>query len=149
MIRREVWEPLDLLEYVLRVWRGDGRVERVDDRSDELERFKTRAWQSFRAAEFPIARIRTWVNVQIPREGEGYDPGYPHVHQNDTALTLIHYIDPGDKPAPLDIIEGQQVVETIYPEANLTVFVPNGVVHGVRKNNGTRNRVAMIATAYP
>lgn len=149
VIRREYWEPLGLLQYVTDVWKGSGRVEKVNGDSPELLRFRARAHQAFVDAGFPVARIRTWVNVQIPREGDGYDPGYPHVHQNAQALTLIHYIDPGDKPAPLDVFEGDAIVETIYPEENLTVFVPNGVVHGVRKNNGTRNRVAMIATAYP
>jgi hypothetical protein len=149
MIRREFWEPLDLLEYVLRVWKGHGRVENVKDDSPELERFRARAHQAFVEGGFPVATIRTWVNLQIPREGDGYDPGYPHLHQINTALTLIHYIDPGDVPAPLDIFDGETVVETIYPQANMTVFVPNGVLHGVRKNNGSRNRVAMIATAYP
>lgn len=138
-----------MLDYVLRVWKGTGRVERQDDDSPERARFIARAWQAFEEAGYPIARLRTWVNLQIPREGPGYDPGYPHVHQDERALTLVHYIDPGDAPAPLDILEGEQVVETVYPEANLTVFIPNGVWHAVRKNNGTRNRVAMIATAYP
>lgn len=148
MIRREYWESLDLLEYVTRVWRGDGRVENVKDDSPELARFKERAHQAFVEAGFPVASIRTWVNVQIPREGEGYDPGYPHVHTNERGLTLVHYIDPGDVPAPLDIIENDAIVETIYPEKDMSVFMPNGMVHGVRKNNGSRNRVAMIATAY-
>ena len=148
MIRREYWEPLGLLDYVTRIWQGQGRVEQAKDDSPELARFRARAAQSFSDAGFQFDRIRTWVNVMIPREGDGYDPGYPHVHHNDSALTLIHYIDPGDKPAPLDIFEGDVVVETIVPEENMTVFVPNGVWHGVRKNNGTRRRVAMIATAY-
>jgi hypothetical protein len=149
LIRREFWEPLDLLAYVTRVWRGDGRVERVEDDSPERRRFADRAHRAFVEAQFPVARIRTWVNVQIPREGEGYDPGYPHVHQDARALTLVHYIDPGDTPAPLDIFHADQSIETLYPEENMTVFIPNGVLHGVRKNSGTRNRIAMIATAYP
>jgi hypothetical protein len=143
MIRREYWESLGLLEYVKRTWRGDGRVERVGDDSPERARFIARATRAFTDAGFPVARVRTWVNVQIPRDGEGYDPGYPHVHQDTSALTLVHYIDSGDCPAPLDILEGGAVIETVYPEDNMTVFIPNGVWHGVRKNNGTRNRVAM------
>jgi hypothetical protein len=146
---REYWEPQDLLAYVLRVWRGTGRVERVEDDSPERLRFHARAWQAYVEAGFPVARIRTWVNVQVPCDGLGYDPGYPHVHQDERALTLVHYIDPGDVPAPLDILGGDKVIETVTPEANLTVFIPNGVWHAVRRNNGTRPRVAMIATAYP
>lgn len=146
----EYWEPLGLLDYVLRTWQGLGRVEQInDDDSPEHIRFRERAWRAFVERGFPIKRLRTWVNVQVPRDGPGYDPGYPHVHQNDAALTLVHYIDPGDAPAALDILDGDTVVETIVPEENLTVFIPNGVWHAVRKNNGTRKRVAMIATAYP
>lgn len=148
-LRRETWEPLGLLEYVERVWAGCGRVERVDDDSPERKRFIERAHKAFVEAGFPVVKIRTWVNVQVPMEGSGYDPGYPHVHHDNQALTLVHYIDPGDVPACLDILDGDKVVETITPEANLTVFIPNGVWHAVHRNNGTRNRVAMIATAYP
>lgn len=149
-IHREYWEPLGLLEYVLGRWKGLGRVEQIDhDDSPEHLRFKDRAYQAFVETGFPIKRVRTWVNVQIPRDGPGYDPGYPHVHQNEAALTLVHYIDPGDVPAALDILDGDRVVEMVVPEANLTVFIPNGIWHAVRKNNGTRKRVAMIATAYP
>ena len=149
MIRREFWEPLDLSDYITRTWKGLGRVELVDDQSPERARFMDRARSAFIEAEYPIKRMRTWVNVQIPREGPGYDPGYPHVHQDERALTLVHYVDPGNVPAALDILEDGEVVETIYPLPNLTVFIPNGVWHAVHKNNGTRNRLAMIATAYP
>jgi len=145
----QTWEPLGLLAYVERVWTGAGRVERVEDDSPERKRFVERARRAFLEAGSPVARIRTWVNVQVPLAGTGYDPGYPHVHQDATALTLVHYIDPGDVPAPLDILDDGRVVATVTPEANLTVFIPNGVWHAVRRNNGTRNRVAMIATAYP
>lgn len=149
-VYREFWEPLGLLDYVLRTWKGQGRVEQInEDETPDHIRFRERAWRAFREVGFPICRLRTWVNVQIPREGPGYDPGYPHVHQNERALTLVHYIDPGDVPASLDILDGEKVIETIVPEANLTVFIPNGILHAVRKNNGTRKRVAMIATAYP
>lgn len=145
----QYWEPLGLLDYVERVWKGLGRVEKVEDGSPERKRFMDRAHKAFIEAGFPVRRIRTWVNVQAPLPGEGYDPGYPHVHQDERALTLVHYIDPGDAPALLDILVDGKVAETITPEANMTVFIPNGVWHGVRRNNGTRNRVAMIATAYP
>lgn len=148
-IRREFWEQLGLLDYVARTWKGAGRVEIVSDDTPERQRFVERAHRAFTEAGFPVARIRTWVNVQVPRDGPGYDPGYPHVHQDNRALTLVHYIDPGDVPAALDILDGEVVVETVVPEENLTVFIPNGVWHAVRRNNGARNRVAMIATAYP
>lgn len=148
-MRRETWEPLGLLPYVERVWHGVSGVQRVEDESPERKRFIDRAWQAFEEAGFPIRRLRTWINVQVPLVGQGYDPGYPHVHQRDDALTLVHYIDPGDVPALLDILDGGRVTETVTPEANLTVFIPNGIWHAVHKNNGTRNRVGMIATAYP
>lgn len=149
-LRRETWEPLGLLEYVLRTWKGLGRVEQINsDDSPEHLRFVERCWQSFRDADFPITRLRTWVNVMPPTTATGYDQGYPHVHQHNQALTLVHYIDPGDLPAPLDILDDGKIVETIIPTPNLTVFIPNGIWHAVHRNNGTRSRVAMIATAYP
>ena len=83
-----------------------------------------------------------------PTDEAGWDEGYPHRHHDDTALTLVHYIDPGDLPTPLYILEDEMMIEVIYPEKDMSVFIPNGIEHGVRKNNGTRNRVAMIATAY-
>lgn len=88
--------------------------------------------------------------MQQPDHSDGlYDKGYPHVHANESATTLVLYLDPGDKPAPLDIFDGDDVVETIYPEAGNIVFIRNGIKHGVRKNLGKRPRVALIATAYP
>jgi len=147
-VSRERWESLDLLDYVLKVWRGDGRVEHVTDDSAERKRFHDRAWLAFEAQGFPVHRVRTWVCVMPPEPGPGWAKGYPHVHQDPTALSLIHYVDPGDVPTPLHILEGDEIVETIVPEENLTVFLPNGVLHGVMRNQGTRKRVAMIATAF-
>src|SRR5688572_28273359 len=92
VIAKERWASLDLLDYVLRVWRGDGRVERVEDDSPERLRFHDRAWQSFEARGFPVKRVRTWVNVMVPDPGDDWDKGYPHTHADSTALTLIHYI---------------------------------------------------------
>lgn len=148
MIDREYWEfRQDWLDYVKSVWKGTGRVERINEQTVESLAFRDRAIQAFNARNIPIQSVKTWVNVQVPCEGEGYDKGYPHTHEPKHATTLVHYLDPGDKPAPLDIFDGGEVVETIYPEQGLTVFMPNSLLHGVRKNQGTLNRYAMIATA--
>lgn len=103
---------------------------------------------SFTESGLAVVRLRTWVNVQMPCPGEGYDAGYPHIHANTAGTTMVHYLDPGDVPAPLDIFDGEEVIETIYPEAGKTVYIPNGIKHGVRKNQGDLPRVAFIATAY-
>ncbi len=84
----------------------------------------------------------------LPDKAKGYDKGYPHVHVDNRATTLVHYIDVGDKPPALDVFEGDEVVFSMIPQNNQTVYIPNGVKHGVWRNNGTRPRIALIATAY-
>lgn len=148
MIDREYWELRpDWLDYVKSVWKGNGRVEQIKEQTLESLSFRDRAAQAFEQRGVPIQSIKTWVCVQAPCLGEGYDEGYPHTHEPKHATTLVHYLDPGDQPAPLDIFNGDEVVETIYPEPGLTVFMPNSLLHGVRKNHGTQKRYAMIATA--
>lgn len=95
----------------------------------------------------PFSYVKTWVSVQLPEEGDGYASGYPHTHEPPHAWTLVHYLQPGDVPAPLDIFDAGQIVETIYPEPGLTVMFRNDVLHGARKNKGTTARVQLIATA--
>ena len=146
----ETWNPIPgLYEYILHTWRGEGRVEEVFDDSKERLAFVNRAKQSFGSNAFKVRRLRTWLNVMLPSDASGYDKGYPHVHNNTAAMTLVHYVDVGDKPPALDLFEGDDVVETITPQSNQTIYIPNGVKHGVHKNNGSLPRVAMISTAYP
>lgn len=98
-----------------------------------------------------MVNIKTWVSVQVPEDGDGYAHGYPHTHEPADGVTLVHYLDPGDVPAALEIFsaESDRVIEIIEPERGLTVFMANAVRHGVRKNRGTRDRVQLIATALP
>ena len=146
MIDKEYWtyHP-EWKDYVLSKWEGRGRVEQVKD--DSIKPFRDRAYKAFLDRGFPIKNIKTWINVMIPKTGDGYDEGYPHIHYPLTGLTLVHYLYPGNNPAPLDIFDGEEVIETIYPEPGLTVFMPNDLWHGVRKNTGTDKRICMIATA--
>jgi len=106
-----------------------------------------RAIRSVERLAFPIDYVKTYLSVQKPETGDGYAEQYPHTHEPPNGLTLVHYLQPGDKPAPLDIFDGDEVIETIYPEPGLTVFIPNNVRHGARKNNGTTDRIQLIATA--
>jgi len=148
VIDREYWEfHPEWRDYVLSKWEGRGRVEQVKD--DSIAPFRERAKRAFLERNFPLRQIKTWINVMVPKGGDGYDEGYPHVHYPLTGLTLVHYLDTGDKPAPLHILESESgpVSEIIYPENGLTVFMPNDLWHGVLINNGTTKRVAMIATA--
>jgi hypothetical protein len=148
MLDREYWEfRQDWLEYVRRVWQGRGRVEEIRDELPERLSFQARARKAFEARNIPCGQVKTWVNVQVPVDTDGYAPGYPHTHEPKNAMTLVHYLYPGDKPAPLDVFQGETVIETIYPEVGLTVFMPNSLLHGVRNNRGKENRIAMIATA--
>jgi len=153
-IFRENWEFNQLwLDYVNDTWKGTGRVERDSSHSTINTEFRQRARQAFEGQGIPTTNIWTYISIQVPKDSaslsvkDGYDDQYPHTHEPATATTLIHYLQPGDKPAPLDIFEDGEVVETIYPEQGLTVFVPNNVSHGVRLNKGTTNRIQMIATA--
>ena len=112
-----------------------------------LRAFAEKASASFTRLNVPFSHIKTWVSVQVPVDGDGYDEGYPHFHYPLNGTTLVHYLDPGDKPAPLHIFEGDDVIEEIFPVRGLTVFMPNDLKHGVLKNHGTTDRIQMIATA--
>lgn len=148
MIHKEEWTyNQEWLDYVNETWSGAGRVQLVSDDSKARLSFQARAEKAFLSQGVSLKAVKTWISIQEPEEGEGYAAGFPHVHHPLAATTLVHYLDPGDIPAPLDIFNGETVVETIYPEQGLTVFMPNRVRHGVRKNSGKLNRVQMIATA--
>lgn len=148
MIYREHWEfRQSWLDYVKSSWKGNGRVELVNDDSPERIEFRERAKSAFISIGFPARTVKTYLSVQKPESGDGYAEQYPHVHYPLDGLTLVHYMQPGDLPAPLDIFDGDNVIETIIPEPGLTVFIPHNVLHGARKNNGTIDRIQLIATA--
>ncbi len=148
MLDRERWEYRpEWLDYVKRVWEGKGRVELKHDDSPERLAFMEKSREAFLSRGIPARTVKTYVSCQVPNIGEGYDEQYPHTHHPAYAVTLVHYLQPGDKPAPLDIFDGDKIIETIYPEQGLTVFIPNSTLHGVRKNQGTENRIQLIATA--
>jgi hypothetical protein len=148
MIDKETWGfTPEWLDYVNSVWVEGGRVQQIKNGSKESIEFRERAERAFSEKGILFKHVKTWVSIQVPKEGEGYDVGYPHIHYPLTGTTLVHYLEPGDNPAPLHIIVDDEVVEEVIPEAGLTVFMPNNLWHGVLKNNGTRNRVQMIATA--
>lgn len=148
-IHKEVWDcHPGWLDYVRQTWKpGLGRVQQQKDESPERLAFLNAARRSFEGLLFPVKQVKTWVSVQQPSQGEGYCDEYPHVHYPLDGLTLVHYLDPGDQPAPLHILDGDNVIEEIVPYVGLTVFMPNDVLHGVLHNLGTTDRVQMIATA--
>lgn len=148
MIHKEQWGfNQDWLDYVNRTWIEGGRVQQVKIDTEESESFRQRAHKAFMDQGIPVNHVKTYISVQVPKDGTGYDVGYPHVHYPLKATTLVHYLQPGDKPAPLHIIVDDEVVEEVIPEQGLTVFMPNNVMHGVLLNGGTQNRIQMIATA--
>lgn len=148
MIHKEQWgfNP-EWLEYVKRTWIDGGRVQMIQDETDESLAFKERSKKAFIDNNIPVKKVKTWVSIQVPKQGEGYDVNYPHIHYPLDATTLVHYLQPGDNPAPLHIIIDDEIVEEVYPEQGLTVFMPNNLMHGVLKNNGTQDRIQLIATA--
>ena len=146
MIHQEQWEfHPEWKDYVLDKWEGKGRVEQVKD--DSIQPFRDRAIQAFKEFGFEFKQVKTWINVMTPEDGEGYSKGYPHIHYPLTGLTLVHYLEPGENKTPLHILIDDEVVEKVYPEKGLTVFMPNDLWHGVLRNTGKDKRVAMIATA--
>lgn len=147
MLDREYWDfHPDWLDYVKRAWEGRGRVEMIQVDTPESVAFRERAAAAFRGRGIPVRRMKTYLSVQVHEEGDGYAPMYPHIHYPTNGTALIHYLQPGDKPAPLDVFEDGEVVESIYPEPGLTVFMPNSTWHGARKNNGVEDRIQLIAT---
>lgn len=148
MIDREEWgfRP-HWLDWVNEVWAGRGRVEQQHAGHPSQAEFRDRAEQAFNDRRFPFFHVKTWVSVQVPENGEGYAPGYPHIHKPDHGLTLVHYLQTGDTPAPLDIFDGEDVIETVTPTPGLAVFMPNTLKHGVRKHHGPKPRIQLIATA--
>lgn len=149
MIHRERWgcNP-SWLAWVLRVWEPDrGRVQQQHEGAPEREEFAEAARAAFVALGIPTVHVKTWVSIQHPEPGEGYTSGYPHVHHPLDATTLVHYLQTGADPAPLHILDGDQVVETITPSPGLVVFMPNSVRHGVLRHHDPVFRVQLIATA--
>ena len=148
MIHKEHWPfRQSWLDYVTRTWQGKGRVEQIKDDSPESIEFKERAFKAFFNQGIDFRYVKAYVSIQVPKDGIGYDEGYPHIHYPLDAITLVHYLQPGDVPAPLHIFDGDTVIEEVCPEPGLTVFMPNNLKHGVLKNNGTINRTQLIATA--
>lgn len=146
-VRREYWDfDPSWADLVCELWTGAGRVQQIKDDA-RIEPFRLRAKKAFKDQGIEFSSVKTYINCQVPKIETGYDDGYPHIHYPLDATTLVHYLDPGDDPAPLHILIDGRVVEVIFPERGLTVFMPNDLWHGVLKNNGTTNRLAMIATA--
>lgn len=147
MLDREYWEfHPEWLEYVKRTWEGRGRVEQIKDDSPENAAFTKRAIEAFKERRIMVRKLKTYLSIQKPSDGKGYDVGYPHIHYPDTATSLIHYLQPGDKPSTLDVFENGHIVERITPEKALTVFMPHKIWHGVYKNHGFEDRILLIAT---
>lgn len=140
-----------LLEYVKEFHKGQGRVERIVDEHPVRLAFQKRAEEEFTKRGIGYNYVKTYLSVQKPVEGPGYDVGYPHIHVPLTGTTLIHYLDPGDVPAPLHILDAEDgnVIMEFFPEPGKTVFIRHDVWHGVLKNQGTKPRIQIIASAIP
>ena len=137
------------LEYVLDAHPRNGRVSRTDDDHPARLEFKERARQAFDEKEISYSYIKTYVSIQSPSEGGGYDPGYPHQHSPLSGTSLIHYLQPGDVPAPLHVLDDEKgsVIFEYFPERGMTVFMPHHLWHGVLKNHGKEDRIQIIASA--
>lgn len=138
----EMWPfRQEWLDWARAAWVPGGRVQQQKDDHPARLSFVEAAASAFKG-RCSFRHIKTWVSVQKPEFGGGYAYGFPHTHQPAHGLTLVHYLQPGDMPAPLIIGEHR-----VIPEPGLTVFMPNTLEHGVLKNNGTLDRIQLIATA--
>lgn len=96
----------------------------------------------------PHKRIRAWVNIMPPTDREGWEETYPHAHDDGGSMSVILYLQADKDHPPLDIFDGDELVHTIRPEPGMAVYMPDGVMHGVRENNGKRARIALVARGY-
>ena len=148
MIVREHWgpPPEEWIRYAVEKREDTGGI--LTRMTGKFPSFEDRAREALKRQGFPVKALTSWINTHLPTTEVGYERGYPHTHKNNDGLVLIHYLLPGDKPAPLDVFEGDEIVETIYPEPGLTLYMPDGVKHGARKNNGTTNRVCFVVMGH-
>lgn len=150
MIYRERWRfRPDWLDYVVQNWTGIGRVQQVKGDSEVRLSFLDEATKTLKSLGAPARNVKTYISVQKPSSDDGYAPGYPHTHEPPAGVALVHYLQPGDLPAALDIFDGDKVVESITPEVGLTVVFANTILHGVKNHRGAQDRIQMIATGTP
>lgn len=130
----------------------DNRVETggiLSRMTGKFPEFEAAAREGLKRQGFPVKTVTMWINTHQPKKEVGYEKGYPHAHNNNDGLVLIHYLVPGDVPAPLDVLNDDgSLAEQIFPEPGLTVYMPDHVKHGARINNGTTNRIAFIVMGH-
>jgi hypothetical protein len=149
MLYQEQWgpPPQSWIDYAVRSRVETGGI--LTKMTGKFPDFEDRAKEALRARGFPVRSITAWINTHQPTKEVGYEKGYPHTHKNNDGLVLIHYLQPGDVPAPLDVLDERgELVERIVPEPGLTVYMPDGVSHAAWKNNGTTNRVCFVVMGH-
>jgi hypothetical protein len=150
MLHREHWgpPPQSWIDYAVKNRVETGGI--LTKMTGKFPEFENVAKAALLRQGFPVKTLTSWINTHQPTAGVGYEKGYPHAHKNNDGLVLIHYLLPGDVPAPLDVFEreGGPIEESIYPEPGLTLYMPDGVWHGARKNNGTTNRVCFVIMGH-
>ena len=112
-IHREFWEfNQSWLNYVNDTWIPDySRVQKDKTNSPIITEFIERATKAFQGRGITTRLVKAYISIQEPKDSaafaiqDGYDDHYPHVHGQSDQTTLIHYLQPGDKPAPLDVFE--------------------------------------------
>lgn len=150
MLGREKWgpPPESWVRYATENAVDNGGI--LTKMTGKFPEFEDVAKAALRRQGFPVKNITSWINTHRPTKEVGYEKGYPHAHKNNDGLVLIHYLLAGDVPAPLDVLDGEDgpIVESIYPDPGLTLYMPDGVWHGARKNNGTTNRVCFVVMGH-
>jgi len=133
-LHKEQWPFIpEWRDYAFEKWKSinpHGRVERIND--DSIKFFLDKAEQVFRDKGVKFKYVKTFINVMLPEEGNGYASGYPHVHYPLNGSSFIHYMD--DSETRLNCIVDGEIIETIYPKKGLTVFFPNDLSQGQQKS---------------
>lgn len=139
------------LKYANEYWPGGARVLRTVDETPQRLSFEAKAAEEFTKMDVPFSLIKTFISVQKPNAGEGWEAGFPHIHTPLNGTSLVHYLQAEKDSAPLHILDGEdgEIVDTIKPSVGKTVIIPNQVYHGVKCHHGKENRIQLVAIAIP
>lgn len=139
------------LEYAKTYHPRGGRAMRViDDRPERLE-FEAKCSEEFTSRNISFSLIKTFLSIQKPVEGDGYDDGFPHIHAPLHGFSLVHYLQIPKNAPPFHVMEGKDggVKQVIEPKVGMTIVMANNIYHGVLKSHAKADRIQMVGIAFP
>jgi|Cruoilmetagenom7_1024161.scaffolds.fasta_scaffold00637_16 hypothetical protein len=89
-------------------------------------------------------------NLDPVDEGREWQLKFPHTHQWD-GRTMILYLDEPEGGGELVVLDEDMTTElqVFEPKAGYAAVMRDHAIHGVKRIIGSKNRVTMIAGAYP